>query len=306
MKNELSSIYEQMLLTEAEKSKLENPSNDTVGSLKPKQELFGTKPKAVEGPDKAKVHEGPKREVSVGSSSKPDTKSSFKGSAPAKDTKAEAPKEVKEDEAEPKSDEDEKEDDKKQKNESIEEPMSAFEALFKKTVTEELEDEMVADDSVVSEEPMAIEDESEAEESEEEGEEEEDLISDLKDLQDKLASILSKLEDSVEDSEEESMEGEEDYSEEDFDNEFQSEELEDETVKEAVEKPKALSDAHGKKLISKKNKIGKVNPKGGKAHIGSVDDEPKPKVLGDKKKALQKVHGKPEPKSTVKKGDFFK
>ena len=56
--------------------------------------------------------------------------------------------------------------------------------------------------------------------------------------------------------------------------------------------------------MSKKNKIGKVNPKGGKAHTGTCDDAPKPKPLGDKKGALQK--GKPVVKSSISKGDFIK
>ena len=41
MKNPLSSIYEQILLSEAEKSALQNPSNDEVGKVKGGQELFG-------------------------------------------------------------------------------------------------------------------------------------------------------------------------------------------------------------------------------------------------------------------------
>ncbi len=56
--------------------------------------------------------------------------------------------------------------------------------------------------------------------------------------------------------------------------------------------------------MSKKNKIGKLHPKGGKAHTGKIKDSPEPKALGDKKNNLQK--GKPEVKSTVKKGDFIK
>jgi hypothetical protein len=56
--------------------------------------------------------------------------------------------------------------------------------------------------------------------------------------------------------------------------------------------------------MNKKNKVGRLTAKGGKANGGSVKNEPKPKALGDKKAALQK--GKPEVKSTVKKGDFIK
>ena len=123
-------------------------------------------------------------------------------------------------------------------------------------------------------------------------------LSDLRDLQDRLSSILSKLEDVQ--AEEESLEGEESYSEEDFDEEFS----EEEPMKESVDKPKALNNSKGKVLMSKKNKVGKVNPKGGKANAGKIKSEPTPKALGDKKAHLQK--GKPEVKSSVKKGDFIK
>lgn len=294
MKNELSSLYEKILLNEAAKSDLESPSNDTVGSVKSKQDLFGQKPKVVEGPDKAKVAQV-KHDVSVGSTSKPDAKASFKGTKPATEPKAKDAEEVEEDEVAPKS----KEEKKEQKNESV---VSAFEALFKKTITEDTnEEETILDDTEVSE----VEDSLEGSEETDEVEEEADLLSDLKELQDKLASILSKLEDVAEEELSDEEEVNDEYSDEDFEDEFGNEESEEETeVKESVEKPKALSDKHGKKLISKKNKVGKLNPKGGKAHTGTVDDEPEPRVLGDKKAHLQK--GRPEPKSTVKKGDFIK
>lgn len=295
MKNTLSSTYEQILLSEAEKHNLQNPSKDTVGSIKPKQDLFGEKPKTVGGPDKAKV-DHVKHDETVGSTSKPDAKVSFKGSKPAADPKDHDAEEVEDDEVAPKTEEE-----KKQKNESVEEPISPFEALFKKTITEELDD--VMDDT---EEMVSVEDEVEEVEADES--EEEDLISDLKHLHDtfseckeKLASILSKLEDTVEEVDTEESEDDE-YSENDFETEFENEE----PVKEAVEKPKHLPDAHGKKLMSKSNKVGSLHAKGGKAHTGDAEDDPKPKALGDKKALLQKVKGRPEPKSTVKKGEFFK
>ena len=74
-------------------------------------------------------------------------------------------------------------------------------------------------------------------------------------------------------------------------------------MKESVDKPKALGDKK-KKLMAKSNKVGRLHPKGGKAHTGKVSSSPEPKALGDKKGSLQK--GKPEVKSTVKKGDFIK
>ena len=71
MKNPLTSVYEQVLLNEAEKHALQNPSSDEVGNIKAKQDLFGSKPKVVEGPEKAKIKQGPKHEQTTGSSSKP-------------------------------------------------------------------------------------------------------------------------------------------------------------------------------------------------------------------------------------------
>ena len=301
MKNTLEDIYNQVLLNEAEKHALQNLSQDEVGNLKAKADLFGSKPKVVEGPDKAKVKQGPAYEETTGSASKPTaTKSSMPNSKPAKDEEAEEPKEVEGEAAEPEKEEDEKEE--KVKKESF--TMSAFETLFKKTLNEEMEEEMTpAPEMEAGNEELNLED-SEEMDLEEEGEEEEgDLISDLKDLQDKLASILSKLEDSAEESETE--EESEDYTEEDFDSELGEEESEEEApMKESMDKPKALNNSKGKALMSKKNKVGKLHPKGGKANTGKVPECATPKALGDKKAHLQK--GKPEVKSTVKKGDFIK
>lgn len=313
MKNTLANIYEQMLLNESEKSNLENPSNDEVGNLKVKQELFGSKPKPVEGPEKAKVQKGPSYSVTTGSSSAPKVeKSSMKGGQPAKETKTEAPKEMKDTEVDPKKkeeneEENESSENKEKKKEKHDESLvlSAFEALFKKTLNEELgeQEEMASegDAEISNNETESHEDDNNETEDDmaEDDEEEGDLISDLKDLQTKLADILAKLEDTAEDNELEAGQ-EEEYTDEDFEKEFGEEETE---VKEAVEKPKVLSDAHGKKLLNKNNKVGNLHPKGGKAHTGDASDEPEPKPLGDKKKALQKggqVH------STVKKGDFIK
>ena len=302
MKNSLSDLYEQVLLNEAEKHSLQNPSQDEVGSLKSKQELFGTKPKAVEGPDKAKLKQGPKYAETTGSASKPAaTNASMPNSAPAKETKPEEGKEMKDTDVDPTNKDEDEENDNKKKKEHVKEEgytMSAFETLFKKTITEEVGEEASETEEPELEE-VSEEEEPEMEASEDELEEEEsDLISDLRDLQDRLSSILSKLEDVQ--AEEESLEGEESYSEEDFDEEFS----EEEPMKESVDKPKALNNSKGKVLMSKKNKVGKVNPKGGKANAGKIKSEPTPKALGDKKAHLQK--GKPEVKSSVKKGDFIK
>jgi hypothetical protein len=72
-----------------------------------------------------------------------------------------------------------------------------------------------------------------------------------------------------------------------------------------MDKPKPLNASKGKQLMSKKNKVSsKLSAKGGKAHHGSLKNEPNPKALGDKKGSLQK--GKPLVKSTVTKGEFIK
>jgi hypothetical protein len=297
MNNSLSDLYDQILLNEAEKHALENPSQDEVGKLKTKADFFGSTPKPVEGPDKATVKQGPSYKETTGTTSKPKgEKTSMPNSAPAKSPEPKEGKEMKDTKVNPKSEEDEEKDEQKKskvKEESF--AMSSFEALFKKTLQEELmpEDEFGTTEEASDEDPTS--------EDEPEEEEEADLVSDLRDLQDKLASILAKLEDVAEDDEEEESE---DYSEEDFDSEFGEEDETEEAVKESMDRPKALNNSKGKGLMNKKNKVGKINPKGGKAHAGKVTNSPSPKALGDKKGTLQK--GKPEVKSSVKKGDLFK
>ena len=304
MKNPLADLYQQVLLNEAEKHNLQNPSSDEVGNLKPKAELFGSKPKPVEGAEKAKLQKGPAYKETTGSASAPKaSSSSFKGSAPAKETKVEEGEEMEDTEVDPTEEEDEEETENKKpfKKEMKQEnfTMSAFETLFKKTLTEEI-DEVPAPE-MESDEELNLDTEEGEEEMEEEMEEEGDLVSDLRDLQDKLSAILAKLEDVAEDESEE--EGEE-YTEEEFDSEFGDEEEGEEAMKESMDKPKALNSSKGKALMGKKNKVGRLSAKGGKANSGSLKHEPKPKALGDKKSALQK--GKPEVRSSVKKGDFIK
>ena len=305
MKNPLADLYQQVLLNEAEKHNLQNPSSDEVGNLKPKAELFGSKPKAVEGAEKAKLQKGPAYKETTGSASAPKaSNSSFKGSAPAKETKAEEGEEMEDTEVDPTEDEDEENEKPEKKKEFKKEikqenfTMSAFETLFKKTLTEEI-DEVPAPE-MESDEELNLDTEEGEEDMEEELEEEEgDLVSDLRELQDKLSAILAKLEDVAEDESED--EESEEYTEEEFDSEFGDEE---EAMKESIDKPKALNGSKGKALMGKKNKVGRLSAKGGKANGGSLKHEPKPKALGDKKGALQK--GKPEVRSSVKKGDFIK
>ena len=331
MKNPLSSLYEQILVSEAQnKQDLTNPSQSEVGSLKQNQDAFGEKPEVVSGPEKASLQKGPSYKISTSSETAPQYSKDgkFKGNAPAKPKASDEPEETETAESVfPENDEEEKskEDSKKQnKLESTEEKdtkknkyirqhenftMSAFETLFKKTLIEELENEDEAtlastpapegdlsDDVMSDDEPL--EDESSEEES---GESEADLVSDLRELQAKLGSILSKLEGIEEEEEEEEGEEEsdEEQSDEDFDAEFSTEE-EPSVTKESIDKPKALSDSKGKQLTSKKNKVGKLAPKGGKAYVGKFKNNPNPKNLSTK------VSKSAEVKSTVKKGDFLK
>ena len=329
MKNPLSSIYEQMLISEAQnKQDLTNPSKNEVGTLKQDQEAFGEKPDLVDGPDHAKIEKGPSYKISTSSetgvSYTKDTK--FKGTAPAKPAEDEEPKETetpedvvpkdeekKSSKVEDKSESDEEKETKKDKYNKQQEnfTMSAFETLFKKTLTEDLEPtdsvtpevpetEETSDDVLASDE--GAEDTLDDETSEETEESEADLISDLRDLQTKLDSILSKLEglESEEESEEEGSEdSDEEYSDEEFDSEFSNEE-EPTVTKESIDKPKPLSPAKGKQLTSKKNKVGKLNPKGGKAYVGKLKSDPTPKNL------TSKVTKSAEVSSSVKKGDFLK
>ena len=234
MKNSLSELYSQIILNEAEKHSLQNPGSDEVSNIKTKQDLFGSKPKPVEGPDKAKLQKGPSYKETTGEkTSAPKSSASSKGSMP----KAAAGSAPKVDEAEEMEDtdvvpdsEEESEDEtpKFKKKQPAEESftMSAFETLFKKTITEEIGDESGApadagDIGDIGETGLEGEGPNDALdlEDEEEGieEEEGDLVSDLKDLRDKLDGILAKLEDTMAD--EEDLEGEE-YDEEDFDAEF--------------------------------------------------------------------------------------
>lgn len=322
-----------MLISEAQaKQDLTNPSKNEVGSLKQDQEAFGEKPDLVDGPEHAKIEKGPSYKISTSSetgvSYTKDTK--FKGTAPAKPAEDEEPKETETPEdVVPKNDEkksskvgdkseteEEKETKKDKYNRQQENfTMSAFETLFKKTLIEDLEPtdsvtpegseaDEIQDDVLASDDEVGADDTVEDEASEETEESEADLISDLRDLQTKLDSILSKLEgledeESAESTEEETEDSDEDYSDEEFDSEFSSEE-EPTVTKESIDKPKPLSSAKGKQLTSKKNKVGKIKPKGGKAYVGKLKSDPTPKNL------TAKVTKSAEVSSTVKKGDFLK
>lgn len=297
----LSDLYDGIILNEntkfelASKSDLTNPSKGEVGSLDDGQDLFGSTPKPVEGPDKAKIKEL-KHKVVTGSSSAPKKQNSgFKGTKPAEDPESEESEEVEGEEVIPKS----------IKKENFN--MSAFENLFKKTLNEEAGEELADETSdssegMDSEEDMDVSADDVDTEQESEEEEEGDLLSDLKDLHERLADIITKLEGGAEENEEEGEEGE--YTDEDFDGEFGEEEGEEESFKESVDGLKPLSPSKGKTLMKKNNKVGKLKASGGKAKSGNLKSEPKPKPLGDKKGQLQKHSN--QVKSTVKKGEFFK
>lgn len=294
MKNPLTSIYEQILINEAEKSALENPSNNEVGSVKGGQELFGSKPDPKKvNPDSnkdAKTDSAKNLDHKVTSPEDPegeedknaeDRKGDLKSSVPAKSSE-----EVEGAKTKP-------------KGLGEEFTMGAFETLFRKTlVIENEEDESgdTLDFETGSETPEegSLESEEESEETTVE-EEEGDLLSDLQDLQIRITDIITKLEKAVE---EESGETTEDqgYTEEDFDQEFGDEKSEGETEEEVKESVSPLQ--------KKDNKVGgKLKASKGKATTGKFETKAEIKVLGDKKKALQKGN---TAKSSVKKGEFFK
>jgi hypothetical protein len=180
----------------------------------------------------------------------------------------------------------------------------SFEKLFKATINEQFpgQDEMSSPEMEMEVEVPTSNDEM-MDELEGEADEVSDLVSDLKDLMGKLQSILDKV------TEEAGEEKSEDEVEAEFgDEESAEEEVEQEDkepVKEATEL-KPLGDK-SKVLQNKNNKVGGA-PKvhGGKAHGGDVESDPELKPAKSFDKSLQNVKGKPEVKSTVKKGEFFK
>lgn len=314
MKNSLSDLYEKILLSEAQKNDLTSPSNIVVGDLKSNEEAFGEKPEVTKGPEKAKLAQGPAYKISTSSETAPThgsaPKAKFKGTAPATEEKYdEEVEEMEDEEVIPESEFDEEEDEKESPKKEIKKEsytMSAFETLFKKTLLEQDEQPALeAPETELSDEDLDLESEVETEkepteeESEESDEDSEDLISDLKDLQARLGSIIDKLETYSADEDEGEEEEEGSYTGEDFDEEFGDEE-EEAPVKESLDRPKLLSSAKGKSLMSKKNKVGKLAPKGGKASAGKF------KTQASFKAAPKLQKSKAEVKSTVKKGDFIK
>ena len=326
--DQLSELYEKLLVAEAAKSDLTNVKNDVVGNLKKEDDLFGETPELVDAPKKLKIKEGPSYKISTSSETAPQATSSthiFKGTKPAESEEGEDADEIKGTRVTPKTEDPETEEDEKshedsdltQENKPKKDKykynykqqesftMNAFENLFKKTLMEqELEDEAPTtapetDDAMDDTSDMESPESTDTEDLEEE---DSDLISDLRELQDKLSAILSKLEGTAEEGEEET-EDEGEYSDEDFETEFSGEEGEEEEglKKESVDKPKVLGDKK-KKLLGKDNKVGNVRPKGGKAHSGNFKNDPRPKAFSTNVKGK----GKGEVKSSVSKGDFIK
>jgi hypothetical protein len=295
MKNPLSSIYEQILLNEAEKSSLQNPGSDKAGTVKGGQDLFGSKPELKdtgkakgEAPKKLEHEETDPENPEGKEASDVVKKSDVKGqAAPSTSGEVTASKTS------------------KPKGLGEEVTMGAFETLFRKTLVVEEDETESMDDAgdeldmnAGTEVPSEEETETPSEETVEE--EEGDLLTDLQDLQTRIADIITKLEQAVED--ESNDAGDKSYSDEDFNQEFGEDESPEgeETVTE--ESLKVLGDKK-KVLQNKNNKVGgKVVPKGGKANTGKYPKPSELKPLGDKKKALQNGT---TVKSSLKKGESF-
>jgi hypothetical protein len=179
----------------------------------------------------------------------------------------------------------------------------SFEKLFKATINEQLPDEPVGEIEMDIEVPTSNEDM--VDELEGDKDEVSDLVSDLKAVMDHLQNILDKISDETEGNEESSEEETEFGGEEDIEDVEVKEESTEEPVEEATEL-KPLGDK-SKVLQNKNNKVG-GSPKvhGGKAHGGDVESDPELKPAKSFDKSLQSPKGKPEVKSTVKKGEFFK
>jgi hypothetical protein len=181
-----------------------------------------------------------------------------------------------------------------------EEPKKAFEGSFEKLFKATISENMMDDNAMEMEVTVPTSDEEMADEIEDTTDEVTDLVGDLKEVMGKLQSILDKIGEETAGGEESEMEAE--MGGEEAEGEESSEE---EPFKEAVEL-KPLGDK-GKALMGKNNKVGgNIKVHGGKADAGDVESDPELKPAKAHDKALQSPKGKPEVKSTVKKGEFFK
>jgi len=176
----------------------------------------------------------------------------------------------------------------------------SFEKLFKATINEQFPGE---ESAVELEVEVPTSNDEMVDELEGEKDEVSDLVSDLKSVMDHLQNILDKVseESGSEEGEEEAEFGDEEAEGEE---EVKEESAEEAPVQEATElKPVGKA---GHNLMGKDNKAGSVKPHGGKAHTGDVESDPELKPAKAHDKALQSPKTKPEVKSTVKKGEFFK
>jgi len=297
MKKNLASLYEQILLSEADKNSLQDTNNKVgtgtiAGGNKtifttvpdPKKETpEKNKDSKVDAPKELK-HDTTDPEEDVTATSKESNKPGLKAPGEASDAKVGKPQTL---------------------GDSVQ--LSAFENLFKKILVTEEGDETpeVSSEGGFEAGSEAPEEGELTDETNEENVEEEegDLLTDLQDLQGRIADIITKLEKAVEDTEVETTE-DEGYSDDDFEQEFGGEEEggeeSDETHNESLE---VLPTSKGATLQKKANKVGgKIKAKGGKANTGKYPKPSELKALGDKKKALQKG----TTVSSSVKGDLFK
>jgi hypothetical protein len=179
----------------------------------------------------------------------------------------------------------------------------SFERLFKATLNEELADDMAADFSA----EVPTTDDEMVDELQDDQDEVSDLVADLQNVLSSVQSILDKIsgETAPEDESEFSDNEMEDADDESIADEVEDENADEEPFKESTEL-KPLGNK-GKDLMGKSNKVG-GHPKvhGGKAKGGDLECDPKLKPAKSHDKSLQSPKGKPEVKSTVKRGDYFK
>jgi len=173
----------------------------------------------------------------------------------------------------------------------------AFEKLFKATLNEDVADDMAMDVEIPTN------DEDMANEITDTSDEVSDLVSDLKSVMDHLQNILDRI------SEESNANEEQDEVQSEFGEEDEEEEVEE--VEESVhaeEKGHALHNLKAGTELQKpssKEVKGAVKVSKGTASSEVTGADPKLKVLG-KTEDLHNPKKKPEVKSTVKVGDFFK
>jgi hypothetical protein len=186
----------------------------------------------------------------------------------------------------------------KKLNDSMEKPTRSFEGSFEKLFKATINEEMGEEPEIDMEVEIPTSNEDMVDELEGSKDEVSDLVSDLKAVMDHLQGILDKVSGEMESegTEEESEFGEEGE---------ESSETEEDAVKEATDL-KAVSDAAGKKLLNKNNKVGSLKPKGGKVDSGELEIEPDLKPAKAFDKSLQNTKNHAVVRSNIQKGEFFK